>query len=156
MKRSAFRFRMMSVGLIAASMVLAIPAFAQDSTFVKVPSHHGFSATVSALKQAVSSNKMMVMGKINQAKVLSMTGLRLEGAESVLVGNPQMGKKAFGMNPAAGAVLPVRVYVWSDHGKTYVGYFKPSALLGQVDPGFKKMGGMLDMKLGMITKEAAH
>lgn len=140
--------------LLGASLAMAAPAFAQSGSFVKVQSHRSFGATVSALKEAVSGNKMMVMGHINQAKVLSMTGLKLAGAESFLVGNPSMGKMAFGMNPAAGVVLPARVYVWSDHGKAYVGYFKPSVLLSEVGPGFDKMGGMLDMKLDMIAKAA--
>ncbi len=142
--------------LLGASLVMAAPAFAQGSAFIKVESHHNFGATVSALKEAVGSNKMMVMGHINQAKVLSMTGLKLKGAESFLVGNPSMGKMAFGMDPAAGVVLPARIYVWSDHGKAYVGYFKPSSQLEQVSPGFAKMGGMMDMKFNMITQAATR
>ncbi|MDE2150384.1 MAG: DUF302 domain-containing protein [Gammaproteobacteria bacterium] len=141
---------------LAAAWLMTAPAFANSDGFVKIESQHDFDATVSALKEAVSSNKMMVMGDINQARVLSMTGLRLAGAESFLVGNPQMGKQAFDMDPAAGAVLPARIYVWSDHGKTYVGYFKPSDQLDQVSPGFSKMGHMLDMKLDMIAKTATR
>ena len=156
MNASRFGTRFLGILLLGASFGLVTPAFAQGSTFIKVESHHSFGATVSALKEAVSSNKMMVMGNINQAKVLSMTGLKLEGAESLLVGNPQMGKKAFGMDPAAGVVLPARIYVWSDHGKAYIGYFKPSTQLEQVSPGFAKMGGMLDMKFNMITKAATE
>lgn len=139
-----------------AAFAGAATASAQDaSSFVKVASHENFNATVSALKQAVSSNHLMVMGHIDQAKVLSMTGLDLEGAQSFLVGNPNMGKKAFGMNLAAGVVLPARIYVWSDHGKAYIGYFKPSAQLSAISPGFSMMGGMLDKKFQMLTEQAA-
>lgn len=142
--------------LLGAGLVLATPAIAQDAGgFVKVESHQSFDTTVRALKEAVSHNQMMVMGHLDQAQVLSMTGLHLAGAQSFFVGNPQMGKKAFGMNPAAGAVLPARVYVWSDHGKTYIGYFKPSVLLDAVSPGFSPMAGMLDQKLAMIARDAS-
>lgn len=147
---------LISAFIAAASLAGTTAAVAQDaSSFVKVSSQHNFNATVSALKQAVSGNHLMVMGHINQARVLSMTGLRLEGAQSFLVGNPQMGKKAFGMNPAAGAVLPARIYVWADHGKAYIGYFKPSAELSSISPHFAMMGGMLDKKLRMVADQAA-
>ena len=139
-----------SSALIGAGTVAAQAA----SSFVSVQSHQSYSATVSSLKEAVSSNGMMVMGQINQAKVLSMTGLKLEGAESFFVGNPNMGKKIFGMNPAAGAVLPARVYVWSDKGKAYVGYFKPSAELSEISPKLGMAGSMLDQKLQMVASQA--
>lgn len=156
MNRIRFYQRFASAVLLGMSLTVAAPAFARDSDFVKTESQHSFSTTVKALNQAVSANQMMVMGHINQAKVLSMTGLKLEGAESVLVGNPQMGKKAFGMNPAAGAVLPTRIYVWADHGKTYVGYFTPSSQLAQISPRFSQMAGMLDQKFAMISKQATR
>lgn len=155
MKNSPLAARFLPAVALGVSLAVSAPVFAQSAGFVKVTSHESFPATVSALKRAVSSNHMMVMGHINQARVLSMTGLHLKGAESFLVGNPQMGKKAFGMNPAAGVVLPARIYVWADHGTTYVGYFKPSSLLTQVSPGFSMMGGMLDRKLDMIATDAA-
>lgn len=146
----------LSAFVATAMLAGAATASAQNaSSFVKVTSHEGFSATVSALKKSVASNHLMVMGHIDQAKVLSMTGLRLDGAQSFLVGNPQMGKKAFGMNPAAGAVLPARIYVWSDHGKSYIGYFKPSTQLSAISPGFAMMGSMLDKKFRMVTEQAA-
>lgn len=126
-----------------------------SGNFVSVQSHRSFAGTVSALKSAVASNHMMVMGKIDQAKVLSMTGLHLAGGESFLVGNPVIGKKAFSMDPAAGIVLPARMYVWSDHGKTYVGYLKPSFVLGAVNPKFDMMSNKLDMAFRKIADQAA-
>lgn len=141
--------------VIGIGMTVAAPAFAAGSQFIKIESHRGFNATVSALKEAVSSNQMMVMGNINQARMLSMTGLKLEGAESFLIGNAQAAKMAFSMNPAVSAELPVRVSVWADHGKTFIGYFLPSSQLEQIGPGFNMMGNMLDKKLDMITQAAA-
>jgi uncharacterized protein (DUF302 family) len=139
-----------------AVFFIAGAAVAQGtSSFVKVASHASYSQTVGLLQKAISSNQLMVMGHINQAKVLSMTGLKLEGAETFLVGNPQMGKKALGMDPAAGAVLPARVYVWSDKGHTFIGYFKPSIQMTAISPGLSMIGNMLDKKLEMVTTQAA-
>ncbi len=150
-------FRSMASTLILSSMFLSANfVMAQDSsTFLKVESHQSYTGTISALKKAINSNQMMVMGHIDQAKVLSMTGLQLDGAETFFVGNPQMGKKAFGMDPAAGAVLPARLYVWSAQGHTFIGYFQPSSQLMAVSPSLAQVGEMLDKKLNMVASQAA-
>ena len=116
-----------------------------------------FTATVSALQHAVSHNGMMVLGTLNQAGALKTTGLQLKGAESFFVGNPVAGKKLFQMNPAVGAELPLRVFVWVDaQGKTEVGYFQPSALMGAVNASLAKPGMMMNQKLAMIVQQATH
>lgn len=148
------------LAITAVASALALGAISQadaqgsSSSFVVLQSHHGFHGTVSALKSATSSNHMMIMGTEDQAKVLSMTGLHLAGAESFLVGNPVVGKKAFQMNPAATVVLPARISVWVDHGKTYVGYLKPSVELKAVDQKFGMMAGKLDKAFSNIAHEA--
>jgi len=141
---------------LAAASAMAAPAFAQspDSGFVTVKSANGYSATVSALQHSIKSNGLMVMGKVDQKSILSMTGLHLAGAESFLVGNPRVGKKLFGMNPAVAAVIPARISVWVSDGTTYVGYFKPSAQMGAISPKLAKPGEMLDMKFHKIVEDA--
>lgn len=147
----------LAAGALALGLGTAGIAHAQNPSpsFVSIQSNHDFKDTVSALKSAVSGNNMMVMGKEDQAKVLSMTGLHLAGAESFLVGNPVVGKKAFKMNPAATAVLPARISVWVDNGKTYVGYLKPSGELTAVDPKFGMVGSKLDRTFSTIAHQAA-
>ncbi len=143
--------------LVAAVLIaLAAPAMAQGPTFVQERSNHDFNRTVSALKRSVSRNGFMVMGHLNQARVLSMTGLHLAGAQTFLVGNPTVGKKVFAMNPAAGAVLPVRVYVWQQGDTVYVGYFKPSEELAGISGKLAMPGAMLDKKLAAISQGATQ
>lgn len=144
-----------AICLVAAG-AMSVPAFAQSpgNGFVTVKSSHDYSRTVSALQQSVKSNGLMVMGKVNQKAILSMTGLHLAGAESFLVGNPRVGKKVFSMNPAAAAVIPARISVWVSDGSTYVGYFQPSALMGAVSPKLAQPGQMLDKKFHEIVEEA--
>lgn len=140
----------------AALLLTSATAFASGNSFVEVQTNRSFDQTVSMLKHAVSDNGLMVMGQINQAKVLSMTGLNLKGAQSFLVGNPKVGKKLFSMSPAAGAVLPARIYVWVERGKSHIGYFKPSTQLASVDPRLQKAGEMLDGKFRQIIKDASR
>ena len=150
-----FGGRLAVLGLLAA--VATAPALAAGKAlFVEQASQQGFNGTVTALQRAISHNGMMVMGRVNQARVLSMTGLHLKGSQSFLVGNPTVGKKLFAMNPAVGAVLPLRVYVWQHAGHAYVGYFQPSALLGAVDAKLVGPGRMMDQKFAAIVQDATR
>lgn len=118
-----------------------------SAKFMTATSSKSFSATVSALKSNVSGNGMMVLGTLDQAKALSMTGLSLPGAESFFVGNSTTGKKLFSADPAIGTVVPLRMYVWQgSSGKAEVGYFDPAPLFSAVNPklaaGGKKFATM--------------
>lgn len=125
--------------------------------FIVKSSHKSFNSTISQLKHSVASNGMMVLGDLNQAGALSTTGLHLAGAHAFFIGNPVTGKKLFQMNPAVGQVLPIRVYVWvNNKGKTEIGYFRPSTLLGDVNHQLKKMAGpMMDKTFAKVVAGAA-
>lgn len=148
---------MLALGTQSVPALAATPSWGGNSSpFISVPSTRAYDATVRALVRAVKDNGLMVMGKINQAAIMSMTGLHLEGGRSFLVGNPRVGKKLFAMNPAVGAALPSRIYVWAERGKTYIGYFKPSALLGAINPKLAMPGRMLNKKFHKIVSQAAR
>lgn len=98
----------------------------------------------------------MVLGSLDQAKVLSQTGLKLAGAEAFFVGNPVTAKKAFAMNAVVGGELPMRLSVWAGKGGTEIGYFQPSDLLAAMSPQMGKMvGPMMDKALGGIAAQVA-
>jgi uncharacterized protein (DUF302 family) len=137
------------------AVAMANGANAAGTGFVTMQSSHDYSATLDSLQHAIKKNGLMVMGKVNQKAILSMTGLHLEGGESFLVGNPRVGKKLFGMSPAMAAVIPARISVWAEHGKTFIGYFKPSSLMGAISNKLSKPGMMLDMKFHQIVEQAA-
>lgn len=99
----------------------------------------------------------MVLGKLNQAGALSQTGLHLAGAESFFIGNPVVGKKAFKMDAAVGAELPMRLYVWvNGQGTTEIGYFTPSDLLTAVNAKLAAMGSMMNKKMAAIASGAGQ
>lgn len=144
--------------LVLALLPVAGVASAQGGPqFLHAVSGASFDATVSSLKKAVASNGMMVLGSLNQKGALSTTGLSLKGAEAFFVGNPVVGKKLFQMDAAAGAVIPLRVYVWVDAGgKTEVGYFRPSDLFGEVSPGLARAGAGMDGVFAQILSQATR
>jgi uncharacterized protein (DUF302 family) len=146
------------VALVLVVMAVLGTAAAQGSPeFLHASSRASFDATVSSLKKAVASNGMMVLGNLNQKGALSTTGLNLKGAESFFIGNPVAGKNLFEMDPAAGAVIPLRMYVWVDAGgATEIGYFKPSELFAGVSPGLAKAGAMMDGVFAKILSQATQ
>lgn len=146
----------MIVKSVATGPALPVPRV-HVMAFEHRTSARSFSATVAALKHAVAHNGMMVLGTLNQAGALSTTGLHLKGAESFFVGNPVVGKSLFQMNPAVGGEVPMRVYVWvNPQGKTELGYFQPSTLMGAISASLAKSGVMMNQKLAMIVKQAAQ
>lgn len=153
-----FGFKVMLAGMLLSLSLLGGSVLSgPGNTFVHRTARGSYEETVSALKHAISENGMMVAGEIDQKQILSMAGLNLEGSHTFFVGNPMVGKKFFKMNPAAGTVLPVRVFVWvNQDGKTEVGYFKISAQLGFIDSRLKEPGKMLDQKFSMILDSATR
>lgn len=127
------------------------PALASDKGFVSVQSSSSYDDTVSKLRMMVAQNGMMVLGEINQGKVMTMTGMNLK-AISLFVGNPNVGKKLFTGDSGVGIVLPVRVNIYESNGATYVNYFEPSEQLRAFhNKKLVKMGHMLDQKLAKMT-----
>lgn len=125
----------------------------KTTLFVDFASGKLFDSTVSALKESVSENGMMVLGNVNQAKGLKTTGLQIKGAHSFFIGNPAMSKQMFKQNAVVGVYIPVRVHVWvNKDGETHIGYLKPSTMLTAISPKMKKAGALLDKKLSTIAK----
>lgn len=148
------------VALVVTMLLFSISqnvwATANDNITVKVVSTGTFDHTVDKVKTLVAKNGMMVMGEINQGKMLSMTGLKLN-AVSLLVGNPTVGNKVFSVDPAAGLAIPIRLYIFENtDNKVIISYYKPSGLLAQYNnPKINMVGKMLDEKLEKLTTMAS-
>lgn len=128
-------------------------SYAQSGNgIIKVESSKNFDQTVSAFKKMVAGNGMMIMGQLNQGHVLSMTGISVK-SHTFFVGNPNVGKKLFTADRAAGAVVPVRVNIYEDtNGHTYVAYIPPSEEVASLNNKKVDMiAKMLDQKLHKLT-----
>ncbi len=137
-----------------AFIVMALLSYQQtsaQSNVVTVKSSKSYDATIEGIKKAVAGSGMMVMSELNQGKMLSMTGLSIK-AESLFIGNPNVGKEAFADNPAVGLAIPIRLNVYEQDGATYINYYSPSANLGNFTGNKVKMIAQeLDKKMAMLT-----
>lgn len=140
--------------LIIAILAMTLFSFKgvnAQNNLVTVKSTKSYSATIDGIKKGVAGAGMMVLAEINQGKILSMTGLTIN-AESLFIGNPNVGKEAFSDNPAVGLAIPLRVNVYEENGVTYINYFTPSSELGNFKGEKVKMiGQKLDKKIAMLT-----
>src|SRR5260370_37498952 len=134
----------------------ATTAFAKEAR-VSMPSSKSYNETIEAFKMAVSKGGTMVMSTVDQGNMLKMTGLDMKGP-LFLVGNPNVGKKVFEKDPAAGLYLPLRVYIYQgSDGKTYLSYDKPSIVLKSFNnSSIDQTAVMVDQKLEMLTHMVAQ
>lgn len=89
------------MGATALVFAMIIFAFSQNGwattaegiKLVEVVTTGTFDQTVDKVKTLVAKNDMMVMGEINQGKMLSMTGIRFNGV-TLFIGNPYSWQEA--------------------------------------------------------------
>jgi len=127
-----------------------------STKFVSYTANQGFEATVAALTKAAAEHGMTIVGEVNQDAELAANGLRLPGAHTFFVGNPQLGKTFFDATKAIGAVVPVRMHVWVDaDGPAHIGYFDPAPQFASVDPGLGDGGQQISQQIRTIAEAAA-
>jgi len=145
----------LAVSIIPAASSADSVAELSNAKPVQVKSTKSFDKTVDTLKKLVAKNGMMVMGEVNQGKIMSMTGSSLK-AVSLFVGSPAVGKKLFNEDVGCAVAAPFRVTVYQDKaGKTIISYFKPSHLLaGFEGKTIPMVASNLDNKLAMLTAGA--
>ena len=146
----------------ALAAVTLIPSFAADeSSFagsrVAVTANKSFADVNKAVKSLVAKNGMMVMAEVNQGKMMSMAGLKLD-ATLYIIGNPTVGKQIFEQDHGVGLYVPLRLFVYTDQsGTTHVAYDKPSTLLSQFhNEKIGMVAQMLDQKLNDLATMAAQ
>lgn|GEM_PF-711919 len=153
-KMKKMNFKKSALTLMIASIAIFSSAFQSanaQSKLVTLKSMKSFDETVAGIKKGVADAGMMVLAEINHGKILSMTGLSIN-AESVFIGNPNVGKQAFTESKAVGLAIPLRVNVYEENGITYINYFTPSSELGYFKGDKVKMIGQeLDKKIAMLT-----
>ncbi len=138
--------------LMLGTMLPLQQAQSQDNNLITVTAKGSFNDTVAKFKKMVAKNGMMILGEVNQGKIMSMTGLKLN-ATSLFVGNPTIGKKLFSANPGIRDAIPIRVSVFEDKsGTVHVSYVKPSKQFAPFqNKQITMVGQKLDKSLAMLT-----
>ncbi|HYW03280.1 MAG TPA: DUF302 domain-containing protein [Gammaproteobacteria bacterium] len=142
------------------ALVAAPAASAGPAVFVQRVSSRDFHHTVASLERAAGSHGMRIAGWLDQGQALSIAGTRLKGgarvgaARGFLIQAPKLDRKLMLLNPATGAVVPVRVFVWKLGRHTYVGYYRPTALLAGISPHLVPAARALDRRIRALVQAA--
>ena len=85
---------------------------------------------VARVKGALKENKWGVLSDMDVKAILKeKTGAEIESYNILDVCNPVLAEKALRLNKKAGLVLPCKMAVFSDGGKTNVGLYLPTRML---------------------------
>lgn len=135
------------------------PAYAGDTErSIERISNLDFKTTVSRLDQAIRANHLMVVGQFNHQNMLTMMNMKIRGSQTFEVFHPQYGKILFENDPAAGIVIPFRLYAFErEDGKTIIVYYRPSAAFApfknrKLDDLGKTMDNLLEKIVGKATQ----
>jgi uncharacterized protein (DUF302 family) len=102
-------------GIAAATLAAAPVAKAADDGVVRVKSAYSFAETIERLKKDVAAKGIRFFGEIDQAKLASDAGIKLNPSTLLMFGNPPLGTQFMTANPNAGLDWPVRLLVIQDN-----------------------------------------
>jgi uncharacterized protein (DUF302 family) len=102
--------------------------------------HSGFDfeATITRVKQTLTSRGMTIFADIDQAAAAATVSITLRPTRLLLFGNPKGGTPVMEANPHAALELPLKLVVWqAPDGPVLVDYLEPVAMLVEhygIDP----------------------
>lgn len=92
-----------------------------------------YASTVAALIAAIEQRGLTVFGRVDHAGGARAAGLELADEELIVFGSPRAGTPLMRSDPRIGIELPLKLLVWSDGGRTLLGYRDPRELLDGYD-----------------------
>ncbi len=138
--------------LISLGLGLTSAANAEPQWLVK-ESPNSVTQTADKLEAAVKKAGATVFARIDHQAGAIKIGEKLEATTVVIFGNPKLGTPIIRANRRAGIDLPIRVLIWQEGDKTFIGTMTPEELktryeIKGVDGVFNKMGGALAKLMG--------
>ncbi|TRZ87742.1 MAG: DUF302 domain-containing protein [Methanosarcinales archaeon] len=103
------------------------------------------NSAVEKLKKDLMDNKWGVLSIIDAKKILAEK-LKVEFDDYIIldVCNPGLAHKGLAINKQAGLILPCKIVVYSDKGKTKVSLYRPTIALSTASslPGYDKLSAL--------------
>ena len=94
--------------------------------FVVVESTASFLPTVARLDLALTAHAIEPMARIDHGGLAERAGLSLGPMLLLLFGDPRAGTPLMQMAPGIGIDLPLKLLVWEEEGKVWIGYNDPA------------------------------
>ena len=138
-----------------ALVFAASPSFAE---YIEVPATGSVAEVADRLEAAAQKAGATVFARVDHASGAAAVDMELPDATLVIFGNPMLGTPAMQQDVRAGVVLPLRVLVADEDGKTMLIYQSVDAMFADTDVDTdaefaKKMTGALDKLTAAAAKE---
>lgn len=101
-----------------------------------------FFSTVRDIENALRESNLTLLTSMNFRDLASVTGKSISGSKVYGVFVPELLYEVLSRKPDAGAVLPVRIYVYEEKSMTCIVYDEAEELLKKYDLG--ELGHMVD------------
>ncbi len=118
------------VSAVCALVLSVTPALAD---YVSVEAEGTVQETADRLVAAVEGAGATVFARVPHSKGAMSVDMELQDAELVIFGNPKLGTPALQQDIKAGLVLPLRVLVHDEGGKTMLTYESVDAMFEGLD-----------------------
>lgn len=141
-----------AVALTAASFMPGVAEAGQDG-IVEVTSSKAYGKVVTAMKKAITSNKLVIVKAVPYTQMLKMVGVKAEQSVGFEIFHPRFGKVIYANDKNAMLEAPMRILVREAGGKVLVRYRKPSVSLAGYS-GLSKLGKQLDTIFSNIVATA--
>jgi uncharacterized protein (DUF302 family) len=114
-----------SAFLFACVLSAATPltALAGNDGIVRVKSAYSMGETIERLKKDIADKGIKFFDEIDQAKLATDAGIKLQPSVLLIFGNPPLGTQFITANASAGLDWPVRLLVFqNDKGEVWTAY----------------------------------
>ncbi len=128
--------------LTAASVMPGV-AEAGQAGFVEKTTGKAYDKVVTAIKKAITSNKLVIVKQVPYTKMLKKAGVEADKTVGFEIFHPRYGKVIHANDKSAIVEAPMRILVRQTGGKVMVHYRKPSARLAGYS-GLSALGKELD------------
>ena len=124
---------------------------------IKLPTKKTVSEAATALQAAVEANHFGVMHVHNLKETMTKKGVTFAHECLIFeVCQPQQAKKVLDQNMSISTVLPCRISIYEEGGKTILATLKPTTLLAMFNtPQLKEVAQEVEDTIVEIMKEAA-
>lgn len=144
--------------MAAALLLLALPAYADETDFVVKETSLSVREAVTRLETAIEAAPPTLMAKIDHGANAKNAGIMFSESVLLIFGAPRIGTPIMEANPLAGLDLPVKILVWDDDGQTKIAYLKPERLKDRydLDDAADEVIGQMTGALDKITSAATE
>lgn len=121
--------------LLVLLFLLPLAGWAQaDSTrFVKMEAGYPVRKAVANLEREITKRGLTVFAVIDHGANAAQAEMELPPTVLILFGNPKAGTRLMQADPRIGLELPLKMLVWEEDGKTWIGYTNPLSYYAEYD-----------------------